>query len=240
MAKKKPILDDATEETNEKREKAKRVAKELQSHDEFQRGLELEVVAEDDQELKVMVEEELKVLDAAAKEAAANKPPEEEPPVMFVNSMADIEKLPPQAKAAMKSFVEQCGGMPPGGLIQVKMEDVETLDKAVDSLLQNSNINLSSIVCSRLAAERANKVASAIVWLFNHATELLEKPKQTADDKEVIKKINNAIQTTFKDANHKVAHALAKELGAFQVVPTPEPDKQAASKKEKKAPKETK
>jgi len=192
----------------EKQKRAEKIAKHLVRSNDLGREVELEVIDEDDKVLGDLVRNEMSKLQDAHQNSS----------VKLVQNREDLEKLPDGAKTAIKEMLDQMGGqMPPGGLFQVKMDSVKGLDAAVDTIITNGAINLSSLVVSRLAAVRATAIASAIEGLVTRSHNLQESmPKLRGATKAaataILKRIDEAILVTFGEHNYDAAVKLNKEL----------------------------
>lgn len=206
---------------DDKLAKAVKLAKHLLTCSDLEKTVELETIEEDDKVLAEMVKNQLAVL---ASEAADN-------PKHVVYSQEDIDKLPTGTREAIQKFAEQLGGIPSGGLFQVKLDSVRGLDEAVDTVIQNGTVNLGTIVCSKLAAERSAQIANGITYLVQRAHTIQEEGKPTAEDKALLKKIDHVIRKTFGENDLKCVLALCKELASKD-----KPKKKAAVKPTAAAP----
>ena len=114
-------------------------------------------------------------------------------------------------------MLNQIGGMPKGGLFQVKLDSVHSIDAAVDTLIANGATGFSSIVISKLAVAKAVKVANAIEFFIEHSRLNREKVSKlkgfarTAAEK-LLKRIDNAIADTFSGNDYSAAINLYEEL----------------------------
>jgi hypothetical protein len=196
----------------EKLEKAKKIAGQLLNANELACEVELEVIAEDDKHLAELVKDQMAALRSV--QAAS--------PVQFVNNQQDLDKLTPRAQAAIKDMLDQVGGgIPKGGLYQVKLDGVAGLDAAVDAIIANGTIDMGTLVISKLAAVKAAMIVQAIAVLVEHTHKLKkEMPKAGTGNPKVreatatLKRIDDAISTTFGKHDFNVAIQLCEELVA--------------------------
>src|SRR5579872_1873018 len=160
-----------------KEEQAKSIAEHLLKHSNpLGIEIELETIAEDDQALAGLVKAALEELRGTAQVGSKQ----------VVHSAEDIEKLPPGSRDAIKSFVKNLGGIPEGGLFSVALNSIAGIEEAVDTIIENGTVNLGTIVCSRLAAHKAEQIAQAVGYLVQRAQTINDKAKPTADDKAVL------------------------------------------------------
>lgn len=186
----------------DKVEKAEKIARHLIACSELQRETELEVIEEDDKLLADMVKASI----IALRESALIDPRK------IVHNAEDIDKLPTGIREAVKDLVKQLGGMPEGGLFQVKLDSVAGLDAAVETIIENGNLNLGTIICSKLAAEKSAKITQAIYYLVEYAHTIKEKGKLSAGDKDMLNRIDSVIQRTFARQDYLVAIDLCAEI----------------------------
>lgn len=188
-----PFHDTLSGAYADKQKKAKDIAKRMLKTNELGREVELEVLAEDDKILADFVKQEL--------EALLNTP--HSGPVSLITKVEDIEKLPPGPREAMQHFVEQLGGkIPTGGLFQVKLDSVEGVVKAIDTIITNGAFNLGTLVISKLAAVKASKLAMAIEFLAEHSLKIQKaksqlKGKAAKEADELLRRIDATILNTF-------------------------------------------
>lgn len=186
-----------------KQEKALKIARRLLYSNDLQRQVELEVVAEDDKVMADMIENKLVELEIEQQQGLKH----------VVHTNDDVEKLPPGSREAVKHFINQLGGIPQGGLFQVKLDSVNGMDTAVDTIIDNGALNLGTVVCSKLASDKSARIAASVCYIVEHAHTLKEKGKLTSDDKKMLERIDVSIKRTFGiEKDYNCAVALCKEL----------------------------
>lgn len=181
---------------------ADKIAKELLASTDLVREVELETLKEVDHALWEEV---------TAKMATIKADPAS--PKKIIQTKEDVDKLLPHERNAVNEFVKQHGGtIPQGGLFQVKLNGISGLTTAIDTLVTNGTPNLATVVCSRLAADRASRIVQSLQILLDYATMLQHKKQQAAADKEMIKRIDHAIKVTFGENDYNAAIELCKEI----------------------------